>query len=323
MKTLVLVALVGCGTFEDPNVVIDLRVLAMDSDPPEQVIDVSQTQDPAQLLAQVVPAQVCALVSDREHDRELRYSFTLCVPKTNDRCDEAQPSIVLGSGIAPDPDTFPRPPLCTTINPDGNLLGVAYSALQHDQLHGLGGIYYGIELRIGGTDASPADDIYAEKALRLMPRIPADITANHNPTLGGLVASDPDSAMSNPQPIVLNSCDDPNAQKLEVPPDTKVRLNPIESEGVREVYVTPTITGGEETFTESITYQWVIGDGKLSKGASGGGHDVFGNLKPLFTDFTAPKSADLTGPEDIPVWIVVRDERLGAAWYEACIHVTP
>jgi len=323
VKILLVVALVGCGTFEDPNVVIDLRVLAMDSDPPEQVIDVSQTQDPTQLLTQVVPTQICALVSDREHDRALRYSFTLCVPKTNDRCDEARPSIVLGSGIAPDPDTFPRPPLCTTINPDGNLLGVAYSYLQDDQLHGLGGIYYGIELQLGGSDASVADDIYAEKSLRLMPRIPADITANHNPTLGGLVASEADAVMSNPQPMVLNSCDDPAAHKLEVPPDTKVRLNPIEPDGVREVYVTPTITGGEQTFIESITYQWVIGDGKLSKGSTGGGHDVFGNLKPLFTDFTAPKSTDLAGPEDIPVWIVVRDERLGAAWYEACIHVTP
>ncbi len=322
MKYLLLLV-AACGTFEDPNVVIDLRVLAMTADPPEQVIDVSQTQDPTQLLAQVVPAQVCTLVSDRNFERELRYSFTLCVPKTNDRCDEDQPQIDLGSGIAPDPDTYPRPPLCTTIEPDGNLLGVAYSYLQTDQLHGIGGIYYGIVATIGGVGANPADDIVAQKSLRLMPRIPANITANHNPTLGGLVASDPDAEMSNPQPMVLDACDAPGAQKLEVPPDTKVRLNPIEPDGVREVYVAPTIDGGEETLTESITYQWVIGDGKISKGTSGGGHDVFGNLKPLFTDFTAPKAEDLTGPEDIPVWIVVRDERLGAAWYETCIHVTP
>lgn len=323
MNRLVLVVLAGCGTFEDPNVVIDLRVLAMTADPPEQVIDVSQTRDPTQLLAQVGPAQVCALVSDRSYARELRYSFTLCQPRSNDRCDPNQPRIVLGAGLAPDPETYPRPPLCTTIEPDGNLLGVAYGYLQGDQLHGLGGIYYGIELQLGGAEASAADDIFAEKSLRLMPRIPADVTANHNPTLGGLLASDPNAEMSNPQPMALDACDAPNAQKLEVAPGAKVRLTPIEPAGVRESYVAPTITGGEETLTESITYQWVIGDGSISKGSSGGGHDVFGNLKPLFTDFTAPKSKDLAGPEDIPVWIVVRDERLGAAWYESCIHVTP
>jgi hypothetical protein len=195
--------------------------------------------------------------------------------------------------------------------------------LNGDQLHGLGGIYYGLVLQIGGVDADPKLDLYAEKSLRLMPRIPADIMANHNPTLGGLFASDPVADMTNPQPMALNACDAPNAQKLEVAPHQKIRLHPIEADGVRETYVAPTIDGGERTFTESITYQWVIGDGSLSKGDTGGGHDAFGNLAPLFTDYTAPSAADLAGPVDVPLWIVVRDERLGAAWYQACIHVTP
>ncbi|MEO6774623.1 MAG: hypothetical protein ABI467_16705 [Kofleriaceae bacterium] len=323
MKWLALLAVAGCGTFEDPNVVIDLRVIAMVAEPPEQVIDVSMTTDPIALLQQVVPAQVCALVSDRDFDRDLRFRWTLCAPGTDDRCDLSAPYAVLDSGITPDPDQDPPPPLCTTIAPNGNLLGVVTDSLNNDPLNGLGGIYYGVVLQLGGADADPALDIYAEKALRLMPNIPADIQANHNPTLAGLVASDPDAAMTNAQPMALNACDAPGAQKLEVTPRQKVRLTPIEPAGVRETYVTPTIDGGERTFTETITYQWVIGDGTLSSGTSGGGRDAFGNLAPLFTDFTAPYAADLTGPENIPVWIVVRDERLGAAWYEACIHVTP
>jgi len=325
VKWLALLALgaAACTTFEDPNVVIDLRVLAMTADPPEQVIDVSMTTDPVMLLDQVAPSQVCALVSDRNFDRELRYTWTLCAPDSDDRCDPAAPHAVLDSGVAPDPDTYPPPPLCATINPNGNLLGVVNDYLSGDQFHGLGGIYYGVELRLGGVDADPAQDLYAEKALRLMPNIPADIQANHNPTLAGLVASEPDAEMTNAEPMALNACDAPPAQKLEVTPRQKVRLTPIEADGVRETYVTPTIDGGERTFTESITYQWVIGDGGLSTGDSGGPRDAFGNPAPLFTDFTAPYAADLDGPEDIPVWIVVRDERLGAAWYEACIHVTP
>ena len=123
--------------------------------------------------------------------------------------------------------------------------------------------------------------------------------------------------------MAIVACDDPAQQPLQVTPGQKIRLTPVEPDGVRESYVTPTIDGGERMFTESITYQWVIGDGGLSKGSTGGGHDAFGNLKPLFTDFTAPDAESLDGPEDIAVWVVVRDERLGAAWYEACIHVTP
>jgi hypothetical protein len=323
VKWLALVMLAACGTFEDPDVVIDLRVLAMVADPPEQVVDVSMTTDPTTLLQQVVPSQVCARVSDRNFDRELRYTWTLCAPDSDDRCDPASPHAVLDAGTAPDPDTYPPPPLCTTINPNGNLLGVVIDYLSGDQFNGLGGIYYGVDLQLGGADADPSLDIYAEKALRLMPNIPADIQANHNPTLAGLVASDPNAEMSNPQPMALNACDAPGAQKLEVTPRQKIRLTPTEPDGVRETYVTPTIDGGERTFTESITYQWVIGDGSLSTGDSGGGHDAFGNIAPLFTDFTAPYAEDLDGPEDIPVWIVVRDERLGVAWYDACIHVTP
>lgn len=320
---LLLVPLGACTTFQDPDVVVDLRVLAITADPPEQVIDVSMTTDPVMLLQQVVPSQVCALVSDRNFDRQLRYTWTLCAPASNDRCDSGSPHAILDSGLAPDPDTYPPPPLCTTINPNGNLLGVVNDYLSGDQFHGLGGIYYGVDLQLGGADADPALDIFAEKALRLMPNIPADIQANHNPTLAGLVASDPNAEMTNSQPVALNSCDAPGAQKLEVTPRQKIRLTPVEADGVRETYVTPTIDGGERTFTESITYQWIIGDGSLSTGDSGGGHDAFGNLAPLFTDFTAPYAEDLAGPEDIPLWIVVRDERLGVAWYEACIHVTP
>ena len=323
VKYLALVALAACGTFEDPDVVIDLRVLALTAEPPEQIIDVSMSQDPATLLEQVVPARVCALVADRNFDRELRYTWTLCAPQSDDRCDPDAPHAVLASGIIEDPDPWPGPDFCTTIQPDGNLLGVVLDYLKGDQLNGLGGIYYGAVLTVGGVGADPALDVFAEKSLRVTPRIPADITANHNPTLDGLVASEPDAAMTNAQPMALNACDAPGAQKLEVTPRQKVRLTPIEPDGVREMYVTPTIDGGEHMFTESITYQWVIGDGSLSSGDSGGGHDAFGNLAPLFTDFTAPYAVDLDGPEDIPVWIVVRDERLGAAWYEACIHVTP
>ena len=56
-----LAALAGCGRFQDPNVVVDLRVLAMMATPPDQVIDVDLTGPvmPQDLLAQLVPTEVC------------------------------------------------------------------------------------------------------------------------------------------------------------------------------------------------------------------------------------------------------------------------
>ena len=79
--------LAACGSFQDPDVVVDLRVLAMDSNVPEQVIDIDlqNPPPPAQLLSQLVPAQVCALIADPAFSRRLRWSMTLCQQQENER----------------------------------------------------------------------------------------------------------------------------------------------------------------------------------------------------------------------------------------------
>ena len=52
-------ALAACGSFDDPAIVIDLRPLAAQAEPPEQVVDV----DPANPLAvEFEYVRVCALV---------------------------------------------------------------------------------------------------------------------------------------------------------------------------------------------------------------------------------------------------------------------
>jgi hypothetical protein len=317
VKWLMVIACVaGCGTFEDPNVVIDLRILGMSATPPEQVVDISMTQDPVKLLAQLVPARVCALVADPNFDRKLRYRLTIC-NLNGGRCDLAAPHAVIASGLVDDPDlTTPEPEICGMIQPDGNLLGVVLSALDADSLHGLGGVFYGAELKIGGENADEALDLYAFKQLVVQPRIPDTRAANTNPTMSGLTVT----IDGVDTPVPLARCVDATAP-LVVAPSTKVRFTPLEPDGVRETYIIPTLDGMIRTFTESLTYQWVVGNGSLSKGDTGGPRDPFGNPAPLFTDFTSPSEKDLTG--DIPMWIIQRDERLGASWVESCIRVQP
>jgi hypothetical protein len=107
--------------------------------------------------------------------------------------------------------------------------------------------------------------------------------------------------------------------------DTKMRLLPIEPDGAREMYAVVKLDGTFETFTESLTYQWIAGAGKFSDGTTGGTRDPFGNTPPLFSDWTAPNAKDLDNgmTTDVPIWIIDRDERLGATMYESCIRVTP
>jgi hypothetical protein len=271
------------------------------------------------LLDQLVPSEMCALVADPGHERRLRWSMTLCVLDGDLRCD-SEAEVVLASGVVPDPDTAqPAPRMCATVMPDGNLLGVLLEAVDGDTLRGLGGIDYGISLRVGGEDEDRDRDLFAGKHLRVAPRIPAGRRANANPTLQNIAAGIEGGA---PFPLPLGRCVDQPAP-TELRAGQTMRMTPMEPEGVREVYVVPRLDGEEQSFTESLTYQWLAGAGSFSSGSTGGPRDVAGNPAPLFTDYRAPSAKGLTGPTDVPLWVVQRDERLGAAWYESCVRVVP
>jgi hypothetical protein len=325
VKALALLALVtACGNFQDRDIVLDLRVLAITSEPANQVVDISATSQPADVIAQLVPTTVCALASDPSFGGNLLWSMTMCNLDTDDRCTASSPQIQIGQGSIADPDTTsPEPALCATIQPNSDLVNVLVNYIQNDPLMGLGGVDYGVLLAVRDDGDQPSEDQFAAKTLQVMPRIPPDVTQNTNPTISGLTASVNDG---DPAPIPLVRCADLDATgttPLIVSPDDDVTLTPVEPDGVHEVYVVPTIDGGEQMFTEAITYQWNAGIGSFSNGSTGGPVDLFGNPPPIFTDWTAPEPSDIDGVTDVPLWIVQRDDRLGEAWFESCLRVMP
>ena len=324
-RVALLAVLAGCGSFQDPDIVVDLRVLAMSATVPDQVIDVDPTMPPqaSDILAQLVPSTVCALVGDPTNDRRLRWSLTMCEENTHERCVDGDPHTVLGQGVLDDPDTtVPEPALCATVPANGALLSLLLLALQDDTFHGLDGIAYQVALVVGGEDADPALDLYASKELKVTPRIPANRTGNANPSVDRFDVRPGETDDTPVLPLALGRCADQPAP-LAVPAETKVRLTPVETAGARETYVLPTLSGGSATFTESLTYQWAAAMGSFSSGETGGPHDLTGNAPVLFTDWKAPAGKDLDGTTDVTLWIVQRDERLGAHWYETCIRVVP
>jgi hypothetical protein len=318
-RAVLIAAAAGCNNFQNPEVVLDLRVLAISASLPEQVIDVDihNPEPPVELLEQVEPSEVCVLVSDPRFERRLRWNMSVCVLTNNERCDTDVPHYEIGSGFWNDPEVTPRAQFCDTIYPDGNLLGVALAAFQSDTFRGLGGIYYGVSLVVGGEGEDPANDLYGAKSLRLMPRIPAEIQANINPSLTGLEATLRDAE---PIPLPFGRCSTQPAP-LEVAPHARVRIMPLEADGAREPYVVPTTDGSSRMFTESLTYQWLATAGNYSSGRTGGTRDAVGNPPPLFTDWVAPDLEDLEGTTDVDLWVIQRDERLGLTWYESCIRV--
>ena len=324
MNRTALIALLGaCTTFDPEEIVVDMRVLAMSATVPDQIVDVDLENPPnaIDLLEQLVPTTMCALVADPGIERRLRYKLTLCVLNNDERCRASRPQVTLVEAISEDPDVaLPRPDMCATVQPDGNLAGIALAALEGDILQGLGGVDYGVALQVGAEDEPPENDLLAGKTLRITPRIPAERTANTNPALDHYTGA---KDGVDPQPLPMGRCVDQTAP-LELVPTQRVRITPVEPPDSRETYVVPTLDGRTQTFTESFTYQWLAGAGSFSAGSTGGPRDpITGNPAPVFSDFRAPPADQLSGVTDIPIWVVQRDERLGAVWYETCVRVIP
>jgi hypothetical protein len=330
-------AAAGCTAFEDPDIVIDIRVLGMSATLPEQVIDIDLANpptDPNVLVNQMHATTVCALVADPTNARQLRWTMTLCPQNDSERCYDDHPQTVIGMDIAADPETTTPTNLtlpgnciapddsinpgcmCAIVNPNSDLLAVVLDALNNDPLHGFQGLDYAVSLQVGGEAADPNLDQYAEKALRIAARVPSDREANNNPKLQQLQGQ----IDAGPFIIPFGRCADTQSP-LEVAPGTSINLFPVEPDGVRETYVIPTLDGGSEMFTESLTYQWNATGGGFSRGSTGGPRDTFGNDAPLDTDWAAP--SDVTEPTDFSFWLVQRDERLGEDWYEFCLRVVP
>ncbi len=322
-RALALAAAAGvaaCGSFEDEDIVVDMRVLAMRASVPDQVVDVdlANPPDPAELLDQLVPSEMCALVADPAHERRIRWSMTLCLLDSDQRC-YSDVRRVLASGIAEDPDTArPAPRMCATIAPDSILLGILLEGLEGDALAALGGIEYGVSLAVGAEGEDPALDQLAGKRMRVSPRFPPARSANTNPSLDQIEAAVMGRAFRLPE----GRCAD-QILPIELQASQRMFLTPVEAPGAREVYVVPRLDGEVQTFTETFTYQWLASAGGFSSGSTGGPRDVAGNPAPLFTEYRAPEAKDLTGPTDVQLWIVQRDERLGATWYESCVRVVP
>ncbi len=313
----------ACGSFQNPDIVVDIRVIAMAAQPTEQIIDVNLVDPPpeSQLLAMVAPTQVCALVADPYRTRSLRWSMMICPETDDDRCHDGDPQEMIASGLEADPDiTIPEPSMCATVQPDATLAAVVEQTLVDDPFNGLDGLDYAVNLRVGGSDGDPSLDLYASKAVRISPDLPAGRTANQNPYIDHL-----DYAVNagGPVPMLLGRCVD-QREPLVVQANDTVTITPIEDPGVRETYQVETIDGMIATFTESLTYAWTATYGSFSNDLTGGPPDEAGNIAPLDTQWTAPSDTDLGGSAaDVALWVVQRDERLGVHWYETCIRVMP
>jgi hypothetical protein len=317
MKLVPIIAvLASCASFEDPAIVLDLRVIAMTATPPEQVLDVDLSSPPqlGDLVARLQPSFVCAIVADPGRSRALRWSMTACVPD-NGRCDPDRPRFALANGMLEDPEAS-LADLCVAVPPEPELVAILVDLYENDVVRGVAGLDYAVELRIGGLDVDRADDQFALKQLRVSARIPTTRTPNRNPFISELRLSRGDA----PSTVVVEHCAAPFGSPIEMPPGQRLTLFPAEAEATREDYFVPTIDGSFQTFTETIRYQWLATAGSFSEDFTGGKPDLVGNEGLLGSDWFSPR---VSSPLDVQLWVIQRDERFGTTAYPVCIRVVP
>ena len=282
----------------------------MRADPPEVVADFD-VMNPA--LPDLPPVTLTALVADPADERRLAWRMLACPPVQDRRCDEGDPRLDLGSGVTDDPDST-SPTISADLAVTPELLRASLAGDQEGL--GFGGLQIMVELTVWPEGGQSTDGVVASKRVLYAPRIPAERTANTNPTADAIVTDETEPYDDEMLLLEGGPCADAAVVPRALEAQKKIRLEPVETMGVRETYVLPTLDGGARAITENLRYAWFATAGSFSADQTGGPVDFFGNDPPLHTYFTAPEEP---GPVDL--WMVQRDERGGTSWQRRCFDV--
>jgi hypothetical protein len=299
------VAAAGCDAgFEKQSIVLDLRALAAQANPPEVVLDIDVMDPDSFEQLSIPPITVTALYADPGEARRLEWIMTACPPTRSLRCDDpTAPYIAVDFGSIDDPEDAGSQGISGTFTATPAVL---QESLRLDDAALLGGIGVQIEIVVfpaGDPDLSRA--VFASKKVLYSPRLPAARVANSNPPLPELT-------------VHGARCGDPLEPPWQVRAGDELTIMVTEPEGARETYQLPTFDGSVRTITENLSYQWYATAGSFSAEMTGGPLDPFGNEPALLSKWTAPND-----PGEVRFWLVVRDERGGVSWLERCFAVQP
>ena len=290
---LVLAACLACTpNFQSQSEVVDLRVLAIRTDPPE-----AQATFDGGVVTAVDDVRVTLLVADPPRMSNVAtVTSSLCSPTDSQRCDTG----------------FRLPTLKQQMDQDfGYVIRVppaaVQSALGSDKLAGFGGIR--LQLQIGIEDGDPAGVQSASKTIVYSRK---DHVPNHVPLLDGLglttdTVSDGTLAPGSPLKLkrgvtrglrpIPHACPEP-------PPGSDPCIP------ASEHYDTVDLKGNKLSLTEQLTYSFFVTKGAEVTRESAD-EPVKGIAPP---DGLTQITLTSTGAGPGKLWVVVRDGRGGESW---------
>ena len=340
----------GCGTFDDPSTVKDLRILAVAAEPSEVIFDVASEAD---LATVVIPPIVLTPLIVEPAGRPITISVSACAndpaapsPPNNGTdptgfpaggvratvgstlCDGAPSQVVLATDL----DLATWPLVAATLTPAW-LIG----AFQQDVFigpdgHPHGGFDLGMPVVFQLTARAGTETaLVVKRAIFWRQPIRADQTANRAPVIPGVrVYGSRDEATAEPLPDALAALDEGSA--VPVPAGglwvEPVAANDPTTTATAETYVTAALDRITNQVTpvdvtESLTYSFYASAGTFSplETTSQPPPGVTPQRRVHIESKYQPPAASSLASGDVTVWIVVRDERGGSSWVTRTLHV--
>ena len=354
----VLVELGGCGTFDDPSTVKDLRVLAVAAEPSEVILDVTDAASAA--AASIPPLTLTPLVVDPAA-RPVSVTVSACAndpsaptspnavtdptgyPAGGIRttvgsalCDGAPTAIPLATGI----DLAASPSIDVALDPAWVAAAFARDVFAGADGVPHGGFDLGMPVVFQLTASAGGDTVRAiKRAIFWTHAVRDDQRANTTPVIPGVrMYARRDETTAEPLPDAVQALE--AGTPADVTPDG-VWIDPVAASdpsttALAESYVTTTldrVTGqlGTIDVKETLTYSFYASAGTFSPlqtrsepppGVVPRGRvHIESKYHPPKDMTSQPPGAAATAPLDVTIWIVVRDERGGASWVTRPLRV--
>lgn len=332
---------VGCDGPEDvPSRVHDLRVLALQAEPPEYVMSdevllavfakaLAGIQPDAATVAfieqQLPTFRVRALVIDPAGGgREVRFRYSTCFRPQEFRCQGNETETILGEGVVTNEEAV--------VDFKFDFARVA-ELIANDSLRGLGGVPVLISLHV----SAGSEEVYAAKRVVITPPIKSISLDRISELAASGDAPDPAELLAEFEKIKIpNKTANVNPAPPEIQLDGEllavgdarsIKANPAPTfmaveppEEAFEKYVVPTFSGGTTTLTENWRYSWFTTLGYFSPQRTGGIEP--NTLEPEPTEAKLNVFPDDPAGE-VRIWTVVRDGRGGESWSERRVTFVP
>ncbi len=283
-----LLSAAGCTpSFQSASDVNDLRVLAVEADPPEAQFD-QQGSGSSLTISNVDDVHLRILAVDPARPGGFTTLLaSLCAPTDSRRCDNRGPQYDLPRTVRHGGDEF-------AADVPGLLMApVIQFAQSNDALKGLGGIRVMFAFSVDDTD--PNGSVFADKILLYSQR---GTPPNHNPAVTRLTLTQ--------SGVFFKTV--AAGETLQLPVGTQYGVRPILAAGARETYTATDLQGHTVQLTEDPSYAFFT--------TPGAEFDRDTADEPI--DGVAPPDGltrlDAFNRGSGTVWLVVRDGRGGESW---------